>query len=113
MPSIEREVRNELTEKASEQALKVFSINLEKLLMQAPLKDKMVLGLDPAYRTGCKLAVVDQTGRGLKIDKVFITIPKDNYDKEKRILLKKNKKKIKKERRKCAGIVMGEKERHK
>ena len=74
LPSIEREVRNELTEKASEQALKVFSINLEKLLMQAPLKDKMVLGVDPAYRTGCKLAVVDQTGKVLKIDKVFITI---------------------------------------
>ena len=87
LPSIEREVRNELTEKASEQALKVFSINLEKLLMQAPLKDKMVLGVDPAYRTGCKLAVVDQTGKVLKIDKVFITIPKDNYDKEKKILL--------------------------
>lgn len=87
LPSIEREVRNELTEKASEQALKVFSINLEKLLMQAPLKDKMVLGLDPAYRTGCKLAVVDQTGKVLKIDKVFITIPKNNYDKEKKILL--------------------------
>ena len=83
LPSIEREVRNELTE----QALKVFSINLEKLLMQAPLKDKMVLGVDPAYRTGCKLAVVDQTGKVLKIDKVFITIPKDNYDKEKKILL--------------------------
>lgn len=87
LPSIEREVRHELTEKASEQALKVFSVNLEKLLMQAPLKDKMVLGVDPAYRTGCKLAVVDQTGKVLKIDKVFITIPKDNYDKEKKILL--------------------------
>ncbi|WP_305133281.1 Tex-like N-terminal domain-containing protein [Thomasclavelia cocleata] len=87
LPSIEREVRSELTEKASEQALKVFSINLEKLLMQAPLKDKMVLGLDPAYRTGCKLAVVDQTGKVLKIDKVFITIPKANYDKEKKVLL--------------------------
>ena len=87
LPSIEREVRHELTKKASEQALKVFSVNLEKLLMQAPLKDKMVLGVDPAYRTGCKLAVVDQTGKVLKIDKVFITIPKDNYDKEKKILL--------------------------
>ena len=63
LPSIEREVRHELTEKASEQALKVFSVNLEKLLMQAPLKDKMVLGVDPAYRTGCKLAVVDQTDK--------------------------------------------------
>ncbi|MGN1182318.1 MAG: Tex-like N-terminal domain-containing protein, partial [Faecalibacillus sp.] len=61
-PSIEREVRKELTEKANAQALKVFSVNLEKLLLQAPLKNKMVLGVDPAYRTGCKLAVVDQTG---------------------------------------------------
>ncbi len=87
LPSIEREVRHELTEKASEQALKVFSINLEKLLMQAPLKDKMVLGVDPAFRTGCKLAVVDQTGKVLHIDKVFITIPKNNYDKDKKILL--------------------------
>lgn len=86
-PSIEREVRNELTEKAHEQALKVFSVNLEKLLLQAPLKDKMVLGVDPAYRTGCKLAVVDQTGKVLHIDKVFITIPKNNYDKETKILL--------------------------
>lgn len=86
-PSIVREVRSELTEKAHEQALKIFSVNLENLLLQAPLKDKMVLGLDPAYRTGCKLAVVDQTGKVLHIDKVFITIPKNNYDKEKKILL--------------------------
>lgn len=86
-PSIEREVRKELTEKANEQALKVFSINLENLLLQAPLKNKMVLGVDPAFRTGCKLAVVDQTGKVLHIDKVFITIPKNNYDKDKRILL--------------------------
>ncbi|MFV0393050.1 MAG: Tex family protein [Coprobacillaceae bacterium] len=86
-PSIVREVRSELTEKAHEQALKVFSVNLENLLLQAPLKDKMVLGLDPAYRTGCKLAVVDQTGKVLDIDKVFITIPKNNYDKEKKLLL--------------------------
>lgn len=86
-PSIEREVRKELTEKASQQALKVFSINLENLLLQAPLKNKMVLGVDPAYRTGCKLAVVDQTGKVLHIDKVFITIPKNNYDKDKNILL--------------------------
>lgn len=87
LPSIEREVRNELTQKAHEQALKVFSVNLEKLLLQAPLKDKMVLGLDPAYRTGCKLAVVDQTGKVLMIEKVFITIPKDNYNKETKVLL--------------------------
>lgn len=86
-PSITREIRSELTEKAHEQALKVFSVNLENLLLQAPLKDKMVLGLDPAYRTGCKLAVVDQTGKVLHIEKVFITIPKSNYDKEKKMLL--------------------------
>ena len=86
-PSIEREIRKELTEKANEQALKVFSVNLENLLLQAPLKNKMVLGVDPAYRTGCKLAVVDQTGKVLHIDKVFITLPKDNYDKDIKILL--------------------------
>lgn len=86
-PSIEREIRKELTEKANEQALKVFSVNLENLLLQAPLKNKMVLGLDPAYRTGCKLAVVDQTGKVLHIDKVFITLPKDNYDKDIKTLL--------------------------
>lgn len=87
-PSVEREVRKELTEKANEQALKVFSVNLEKLLLQAPLKNKMVLGIDPAFRTGCKLAVVDQTGKVLHIDKVFITLPKDNYDKDIQTLLK-------------------------
>lgn len=87
LPSVERLVRNELTEKAEEQALKVFSVNLEKLLLQAPMKNKMVLGLDPAFRTGCKLAVVDQTGKVLEIDKVFITLPKENYDKDIKILL--------------------------
>ena len=81
-PSIERAVRNELTQKAHTQALKVFSVNLEKLLLQAPLQNKMVLGLDPAYRTGCKLAVVDQTGKVLEIDKVFITLPKNDYSKD-------------------------------
>ena len=86
-PSIEREIRKELTEKANEQALKVFSVNLENLLLQAPLKNKMVLGVDPAYRTGCKLAVVDQIGKVLHIDKVFITLPKDNYDKDIKTLL--------------------------
>lgn len=75
-PAIEREIRRELTDKANEQALKVFSVNLENLLLQAPLKNKMVLGIDPAYRTGCKLAVVDPTGKVLHINKVFITIPK-------------------------------------
>ncbi len=86
-PSVEREVRSELTEKAQEQALKVFSINLEKLLLQAPLKDRYVLGVDPAFRTGCKLAAIDPTGKVLDINKVFITLPKDDYSKDEKILL--------------------------
>lgn len=69
--SIEREIRNELTEKAEEQAIHIFSENLRKLLLQPPLKGKMVLGVDPAYRTGCKLAVVDETGKVLKIDVIY------------------------------------------
>lgn len=86
-PSVEREVRNELTEKAQEQALKVFSINLEKLLLQAPMKDKFVLGVDPAFRTGCKLAAIDPTGKVLDINKVFITLPKEDYSKDEKVLL--------------------------
>jgi protein Tex len=70
-PSIEREIRNELTEKAEEQAIHIFSENLRNLLLQPPLKGKVVLGLDPAYRTGCKLAVVDDTGKVLKIDVIY------------------------------------------
>ncbi|MFE8703037.1 Tex family protein [Cytobacillus sp. FJAT-54145] len=70
-PSIEREIRNELTEKAEEQAIHIFSENLRKLLLQPPLKGKVVLGVDPAYRTGCKLAVVDETGKVLKIDVIY------------------------------------------
>ncbi|MFQ7800045.1 MAG: Tex family protein [Coprobacillus cateniformis] len=85
--SVEREVRSELTEKAQEQALKVFSINLEKLLLQAPLEDRYVLGVDPAFRTGCKLAAIDPTGKVLDINKVFITLPKADYTKDEKILL--------------------------
>lgn len=70
-PSIEREVRNELTEKAEEQAIHIFSENLRNLLLQPPLKGKTVLGVDPAYRTGCKLAVVDETGKVLHIDVIY------------------------------------------
>ena len=61
-PSIEREIRADLTEKSSEAAISVFAKNLEKLLLQPPMKDKMVLGLDPAFRTGCKLAVIGVNG---------------------------------------------------
>ncbi|MBS4192508.1 RNA-binding transcriptional accessory protein [Bacillus sp. FJAT-49705] len=70
-PSIEREIRNELTEKAEEQAIKIFSENLRNLLLQPPLKGKVVLAVDPAYRTGCKLAVVDETGKVLKIGVIY------------------------------------------
>lgn len=70
-PAIERELRNELTEKADQQAIHIFGENLNNLLLQAPLKGKTVLGFDPAYRTGCKLAVVDETGRVLHIDVIY------------------------------------------
>jgi uncharacterized protein len=70
-PAIEREIRNELTERAEEQAIHIFSENLRKLLLQPPLKGKVVLGVDPAYRTGCKLAAVDETGKVLKIDVIY------------------------------------------
>ncbi|UQD50860.1 RNA-binding transcriptional accessory protein [Bacillus methanolicus] len=70
-PSIEREIRNELTEKAEERAIHIFSENLRNLLLQPPLKGKIVLGVDPAYRTGCKLAAVDETGKVLHIDVIY------------------------------------------
>lgn len=79
-PSIEREIRNELTEKAEEQAIHIFSENLRKLLLQPPLKGKIVLGIDPAYRTGCKLAVVDETGKLLKIDVIYPHPPKEDVE---------------------------------
>ncbi|MDN6639264.1 MAG: RNA-binding transcriptional accessory protein [Tetragenococcus sp.] len=70
-PAIEREIRNELTEKADEQAIAIFGENLRNLLLQPPLKGKTVLGFDPAYRTGCKLAVCDETGRVLAIQVIY------------------------------------------
>lgn len=87
-PSIIREIRSELTEMAEDKALNVFSINLEKLLLQPPMKDRMVLGVDPAIRTGCKLAVVDPTGKVLKIDKIYPTIPKKSYAEDRQKTLK-------------------------
>lgn len=83
-PSIEREIRNELTEKAEEQAIHIFSENLRKLLLQPPLKGKMVLGVDPAYRTGCKLALVDETGKVLKIDVIYPHLSASRVDEAKR-----------------------------
>ena len=76
-PSIEREIRAELTEKSSEVAINVFAKNLEKLLLQPPMKDKTVLGLDPAFRTGCKLAVIDRTGKYLDISVIYPHEPKN------------------------------------
>ena len=86
-PSIEREIRSELTERAEDEATKNFSLNLEKLLMQPPMKDKMVLGFDPAYRTGCKLAVVDNTGKKLDIKVIYPHEPRNEKEKSKKILL--------------------------
>ncbi|MFC0165906.1 Tex family protein [Bacillus capparidis] len=70
-PAIEREIRKELTETAEDQAIHIFSENLRKLLLQPPMKGKVVLGVDPAFRTGCKLSVVDETGKVLLIDVIY------------------------------------------
>ena len=74
-PSLERELRANLTDVAQEKSIDVFSANLERLLLQAPMKDAVILGLDPAYRTGCKLAVIDQTGKLLHIDLIYPHAP--------------------------------------
>ena len=87
-PSIEREVRNELTEKASEQAIKMFEVNLRPLLLQPPLKGKTILGLDPAYRTGCKIAVIDAEGNVLDTTVVYPTPPQEKIEEAKEKLLK-------------------------
>lgn len=71
LPSVEREIRNELSEKAHEQSINVFSMNLERLLLQPPMKNKTVLGFDPAFRTGCKLAVIDITGKMLEVSVIY------------------------------------------
>ncbi|CAI6230926.1 Tex family protein [Bacillus subtilis] len=89
-PAIEREIRKELSEKADEQAIHIFSENLRKLLLQPPMKGKTVLGVDPAFRTGCKLAVSDETGKVLKIDVIYPHAPvnktKEAHEKVKEIL---------------------------
>ena len=72
-PSVEREIRNELTESAQEQAMVVFKFNLKNLLMQPPIHNKVVIGLDPGYRTGCKVGVVDATGKVLDTGVIFVT----------------------------------------
>ncbi len=82
-PSIEREIRGVLTESAQEQAIKMFEVNLKPLLMQPPLKNKVTMGFDPAYRTGCKIAVVDQTGKFLDKTVVYPTPPQSKVEEAK------------------------------
>ena len=79
-PSIEREIRNMLTDKASEQAIKMFGQNLSPLLMQPPIKNKRVLAVDPAYRTGCKIAVVDENGKVLSTGVIYPTPPQNKKE---------------------------------
>ena len=85
-PSIEREIRSDLTEKADEKAIKVFGKNAKQLLMQPPIKNITVMGFDPAYRTGCKIAVIDKTGKLLATTTVYPTEPQNDVDGAKKVL---------------------------
>jgi uncharacterized protein len=87
-PSIDREIRNDLTEKAEEKAIKVFGENAKQLLLGAPIKNKTVMGFDPAYRTGCKIAVIDETGKLLEYTTVYPTEPQNDVVGAKKELLK-------------------------
>lgn len=85
-PSIEREIRSELTEKSEDESIEVFKENLENLLLIPPMKDKTVLGFDPAFRTGCKLAVVDSTSKVLNISVIYPHEPKNEWEQSKKVL---------------------------
>lgn len=87
-PSIEREIRNNLTERAEEDAIKVFAMNLKPLILQAPLKSKIVLGIDPGFRTGCKVAVINQEGKLLDYATIYPTEPRNEIEKSSQTLLK-------------------------
>ena len=87
-PSIDREIRSDLTEKAEEKAIKVFGQNAKQLLLGAPIKGKTVMGFDPAYRTGCKIAVIDETGKVLDIATVYPTAPQNDVEGARKELLK-------------------------
>ena len=87
LPSIEREIRAELTEIGENSAIDNFGKNLEKLLLTPPIKDKIVLGFDPAFRTGCKLAIIDKTGQKLDIAVIYPHEPHNKYEESKKILL--------------------------
>lgn len=86
-PSLEREIRSELSEKAHEQSIQVFSMNLERLLLQPPMKNKTILGFDPAFRTGCKLAVIDETGKLLEVSVIYPHEPNAKVKQAKEIML--------------------------
>ncbi|MDD3303838.1 MAG: Tex family protein [Clostridia bacterium] len=79
-PSIEREIRSDKFDEASEQAIKVFGVNVKNLLMAAPLKDMVVMGFDPAYRTGCKIAIIDETGKLVDYTTVYPTMPQNDVE---------------------------------
>ena len=85
-PSIEREIRNELTDKGEEGAIKIFKENLKALLLQAPIKGKVVMGFDPGFRTGCKIAILDSTGKFLDNTAVYPTLPKKDVEGTKKTL---------------------------
>lgn len=85
-PSLEREIRNDLTDLANEQAIRTFALNLRPLLMQPPVKNRVTLGFDPAYRTGCKLAVVDGTGKVLETGVIYPTKPHNKTEEAKKVL---------------------------
>ena len=85
-PSIEREIRNELTEKADAHAITVFSRNLKSLLLQPPVRDRIIMGIDPGFRTGCKVAVIDETGKYLEGDTIFPHPPQNNVFEAKTLL---------------------------
>ncbi|HLQ97734.1 MAG TPA: Tex family protein [Candidatus Dormibacteraeota bacterium] len=87
-PSIEREIRNRLSEKAEAQAIEVFSENLKNLLLQPPLKGRSILGVDPAFRTGCKLAAVDETGRMHAVNVIYPTAPRNDVAGAEKLVLK-------------------------
>ena len=86
-PSIDREIRSDLTEKAEDKAIKVFGQNAKQLLLGAPIKGKTVMGFDPAYRTGCKIAVIDETGKVLDTATVYPTAPQNDVEGAKKTLL--------------------------
>lgn len=86
-PSIEREIRSEKFEEASDKAIEVFGTNLKSLILGAPLKDKVIMGFDPAYRTGCKIAIIDETGKLLDVNTVYPTKPQEDIEGSSKVLL--------------------------